>query len=337
MDLGIKNKVAFITGASAGIGLSTAEAFVNEGAKVIICGRNQQKLDDAKKQIKKNTGAEVGSYACDTSKFDQVEKTVNEIVKEYKKIDILINNAGTEALVVTDKSFFFVLELRRDDNDILTGYSAIKKGRILSSKGEHLNGRNTDSESIAMDANNNYFISFESNHRIMMHTEVEGKGIFVPKHPMFRKLSVNKGIEALAIDNENRLIAIPEKPPLGISDVPIFRLQNNKWEIIKYVKIEDNFLVTDAEILPMGLLLILERKFSWTQGFKTRFRLISLDKFDNTEPIIVFTSTANQFDNLEGMTFWKDKKGEMRILTVSDDNFHPLQQSEIREFLLKYE
>ena len=250
---------------------------------------------------------------------------------------LLIKNAGTEALVVTDKSFFFVLELRRDDNDFLTGYSVIKKGRILSSKGEHLNGRNTDSESIAMDANNNYFISFESNHRIMMHTEVEGKGFFVPKHPMFRKLSVNKGIEALAIDNENRLIAIPEKPPSGISDIPIFRLQNNKWEIIKYVKIEDNFQVTDAEILPMGLLLILERKFSWTQGFKTRFRLISLDKFDNTEPIIVFTSTANQFDNLEGMTFWKDKKGEMRILTVSDDNFHPLQQSEIREFLLKYE
>ena len=61
------------------------------------------------------------------------------------------------------------------------------------------------------------------------------------------------------------------------------------------------------------------------------------DRFDNTEPIIVFTSTANQFDNLEGMTFWKDKKGDMRILTVSDDNCHPWQQSEIREFFLKYE
>ena len=278
--------------------------------------------------------ADVKKWKLEQAGFLNIDR--NE--KDYGGFSgLLINNAGTEALVVTDKSFFFVLELRRDDNDNLIGYSVIRKGRILSSKGEHLNGRNTDSESIAMDANNNYYISFESNHRIMMHTEVEGKGIFVPKHPMFRKLSVNKGIEALAIDNENRLIAIPEKPPLGISDIPIFRLQNNKWEIIKYVKIEDNFLVTDAEILPMGLLLILERKFSWTQGFKTRFRLISLDDFDNTEPIIVFTSTANQFDNLEGMTFWKDKKGEMRILTVSDDNFHPLQQSEIREFFLKYE
>ena len=91
MDLGLKDKIAFITGASAGIGLSTAEAFVNEGAKVIICGRNQQKLDEAKKQIKKNTGADVSSYTCDTSKFDQVEKTVNEIVKEYKKIDIALD------------------------------------------------------------------------------------------------------------------------------------------------------------------------------------------------------------------------------------------------------
>ena len=250
---------------------------------------------------------------------------------------LVISNEGTEALVVTDKSFFFVLELRRDENDILTGYSVIRKGRILSSKGEHLNGRNTDSESIVIDENNNYYISFESNHRIMMHAEVGGKGVFVPKHPMFRTLPVNKGIEALAIDADNRLIAIPEKPPSGVSDIPIFRLQNDKWEIIKHIKIKDNFLITDADFLPQGLLLVLERNFSWTQGFKTRFRLISLDNFDNKKPITVFTSTANQFDNLEGMALWKDKKGKMRILTVSDDNFHPLQRSEIREFVLKYE
>ena len=250
---------------------------------------------------------------------------------------LIIHKQGSEALLVTDKSFYFVLELLRNEDDNLTGFSISKKGRILSSKGEKLTGRNTDSESIVIDANNNYFISFESNHRIMMHAEVGGKGSFVPKHPLFRKLYVNKGIETLAIDNDNRLIAIPEKPPSGISNIPIFRLQNNKWEIIKYIEIKDSFLVTDAVVLPQGLLLILERKFSWTQGFKTRFRLISLDKFDNTEPITVFTSTANQFDNLEGMTLWKDKKGAVRILTVSDDNFHPLQQSELREFFLKYE
>jgi hypothetical protein len=249
---------------------------------------------------------------------------------------LVIQNEGSQALLVTDKSFFFVLELRRDQDDILTGYSVIRRGQILSSKGEKLSKRNTDSESITIDGDNNYYISFESNHRIMLHKDIDEAGVFVPKHSSFKNLYVNKGIEALAVDNDNRLVAIPEKPPMGMSDIPIFRLQNNKWEIIKYIKIKDDFMVTDADILPHGLLLILERRFSWTQGFKTRFRLISLDKFDTTEPITVFTSTANQFDNLEGMTLWKDKKGEMRILTVSDDNFHPLQQSEIREFFLKY-
>jgi len=278
--------------------------------------------------------ADVKSWTLEQVGFLNIDR--NE--KNYGGFSgLVIQDEGSEALILTDKSFFFVLKLQRNDDDNLMGYSLIRKGRILSSKGEHLNGRNTDSESIVIGENNNYYISFESNHRIMMHAEVEGKGVFIPKHPMFRKLSVNKGIEALAIDNEDRLVAIPEKPPLGISDIPIFRLQNNKWEIIKYLKIMDDFLVTDAEFLPDGLLLILERKFSWTQGFKTRFRLISLNNFDNRKPITVFTSTANQFDNLEGMALWKDKKGAIRILTVSDDNFHPLQQSEIREFFLKYE
>ena len=94
MDLGLKNKVAFITGASSGIGLSTAEEFAKEGAKVIICGRNGQKLEEAKKQIKEVTGVEVDAFACDTSNFEQVEKTIHEIEKSYNKIDILVNNAG---------------------------------------------------------------------------------------------------------------------------------------------------------------------------------------------------------------------------------------------------
>jgi len=44
MDLGLKNKVTFITGSSSGIGLATAKQFAHEGSKVIICGRNEDKL-----------------------------------------------------------------------------------------------------------------------------------------------------------------------------------------------------------------------------------------------------------------------------------------------------
>ena len=94
MDLGLKDKIAFITGASSGIGLATAELFAKEGAKVIICGRNQSNLEKAKVEIKKITNTDVDYFSCDTSKFDQVEPVVKKITDKYERIDILINNAG---------------------------------------------------------------------------------------------------------------------------------------------------------------------------------------------------------------------------------------------------
>ena len=104
-----------------------------------------------------------------------------------------------------------------------------------------------------------------------------------------------------------------------------------------HLEINNDFLVTGAEFISENKLLLLERKFSWTNGFRSRFRLLSLDFFGNNEPKIIFTSNPNQFDNLEGLAIWNDVKGNKRVITVSDDNFHPLQRSELVEFILKFE
>ena len=93
MDLGLKNKVTFITGSSSGIGLATAKQFAHEGSKVIICGRNEEKLINAKKEILEITSSDVDYHICDTSKSEQVEKTVSKILSKHQKIDILVNNA----------------------------------------------------------------------------------------------------------------------------------------------------------------------------------------------------------------------------------------------------
>ena len=250
---------------------------------------------------------------------------------------IEISNDGLEILMITDKSFFFKLNLLRDQNQNLKNFSIIRDGRLLSSKGEFLDKRNTDSESIVRDSNGFYFISFESNNRVMKHENIDGKAKFLEKHSDFKKLGSNKGIEALAIDKHNRLVAIPEKPPKGKSLLPIYRYEKDNWSLIKEIKINNDFLVTGAEFISDDKLLLLERKFSWTNGFKSRFRLLSLGFFGNTEPKIIFTSNPNQFDNLEGLAIWNDIKGNKRVITVSDDNFHPLQRSEIVEFILKFE
>jgi NADP-dependent 3-hydroxy acid dehydrogenase YdfG len=89
----LKNKVVLITGGGSGIGLACARLFARDGAKVAITGRDQAKLDKAKKEIK--PAEHVLPVACDVTDIKQVERVVAEVEKRLGPIDILVNNAGT--------------------------------------------------------------------------------------------------------------------------------------------------------------------------------------------------------------------------------------------------
>ena len=86
----IKNKIALVTGAGKGIGKASAIALAEAGADLIILSRTKSDLDKVKKQIVK-LKRNCQSYVCDVSNYDEVKS----VFKEIKKIDILINNAGT--------------------------------------------------------------------------------------------------------------------------------------------------------------------------------------------------------------------------------------------------
>ncbi|HVP00622.1 MAG TPA: SDR family oxidoreductase [Bryobacteraceae bacterium] len=87
----LKDKVAIVTGASRGIGRSIAEVFVREGARVVICGRKQETLDEVAKEI----GPAVRPVACHVGKSADLEAMVAATMKEFGRIDILVNNAAT--------------------------------------------------------------------------------------------------------------------------------------------------------------------------------------------------------------------------------------------------
>ena len=93
MDLGLKGKVAVITGGSDGIGRATAVLLAREGAKVAICARGQEKLDDTAAQIRKD-GGEVLAVRADVTSDADINRLFDEVVKKYGGVDLLLNNAG---------------------------------------------------------------------------------------------------------------------------------------------------------------------------------------------------------------------------------------------------
>ena len=93
MDLGIKGRRAIVTGGSSGIGYETARLFLEEGVRVLITGRNADKLAKARDALAK--GGEVHALAADMSNEADVKRVVDTATEKLGGVDILINNAGT--------------------------------------------------------------------------------------------------------------------------------------------------------------------------------------------------------------------------------------------------
>ena len=83
---------AFITGATSGIGKATAEIFAKNNIRLVLCGRNADRLEGLRKELSKLT--EVTSLQFDVSNRIAVENAIKSLPENFKTIDILINNAG---------------------------------------------------------------------------------------------------------------------------------------------------------------------------------------------------------------------------------------------------
>jgi 3-hydroxy acid dehydrogenase/malonic semialdehyde reductase len=89
--------LVFITGATSGIGKSTARIFAQHGSDLIITGRRQERLTALKQQLEAEYKIKVSDLCFDIRELSGVEKAINSLSDENKKIDILVNNAGLAA------------------------------------------------------------------------------------------------------------------------------------------------------------------------------------------------------------------------------------------------
>ncbi len=96
----LTNKVALITGGSSGIGLATAKVFAEEGAEVIITGRNQESLDKAVGELEHR----VTGMVSDTAQLADIEKLAAELRSQGKQVDVLFLNAGIAKLAPIEQT-----------------------------------------------------------------------------------------------------------------------------------------------------------------------------------------------------------------------------------------
>ena len=96
MELGLKGKVAVITGGTQGIGKATAQKLAAEGASVVIVARGQEGLDAVAAEIR-GAGGKVATVSADVSKPEDCDRVIAEALKAFGGVDILVNNAGTSA------------------------------------------------------------------------------------------------------------------------------------------------------------------------------------------------------------------------------------------------
>jgi gluconate 5-dehydrogenase len=89
----LKGRTVLISGSGSGIGFALAEGLAGAGAKIILNGRNESKLDDAEKKLLKS-GAEVSKLVFDVTRSDEVKTAIKNYENNEGPIDILINNAG---------------------------------------------------------------------------------------------------------------------------------------------------------------------------------------------------------------------------------------------------
>ncbi len=94
MDLGLRDKVAIITGGSDGIGKAAALSMAQEGASVVIVARRQEVLDQAEREILTATEGQVMSISADVTDPGTAKSLVESTLNKYGRLDILVNNAG---------------------------------------------------------------------------------------------------------------------------------------------------------------------------------------------------------------------------------------------------
>jgi 3-oxoacyl-[acyl-carrier protein] reductase len=127
MEVRLDGHTAIITGASKGLGLAMAKEIAASGANVAILARNRDSLAEAQAIASEGASGRVEVFSCDVAKADDISRTFEAVVKTFRHVDILINNAGISRAMPSEQ---ITDELWQEDLDLKL-FAAIRLSRLV--------------------------------------------------------------------------------------------------------------------------------------------------------------------------------------------------------------
>lgn len=205
---------------------------------------------------------------------------------------------------------------------------------VMDSKGTIRHDAHRDTEGLAIPSKKGpFYVSFEGRHQVFAYPAAGKRGTGLMRHDDFLKMERNGSLEALAIDEKNRLYTLAETPTAAWTDLPVYRFERGQWSHVFTIPARNGFRPVGADFGPDGRFYLLERKFNGL-GFRTRVRAFDVSETAIFGEETLLVTTTGTHDNLEGLAVWQDEFGQMRLTMVSDDNFLFYQKTEIVEYRL---
>jgi len=241
---------------------------------------------------------------------------------------------GRDIIVLSDRGAYTTGQITRDETGRIASIAAEPVRPLQGADGKPLKPGFSDSEGIALAADGSVYISFEGRARVLFYPKLGGPAKNLPSPADFKAMQENSALEALAIDAKGTLYTLPERSGGQHKPFFVYRFKAGKWDKRLQIAREDGFLPVGADFGPDGKFYLLERDFRGLAGFSSRLRSFSLGPkgFDKGKTLL--ETPVGLYDNLEGVSIWRDAAGHLTATMVSDDNFKFFLRSQIVEYQL---
>ncbi|MDU9006152.1 esterase-like activity of phytase family protein [Sedimentitalea todarodis] len=245
---------------------------------------------------------------------------------------IELSEDGQRMAVITDRGRILYANVRRKDG-VIQEINLIRVVSLRAHNGAVLIGRLRDSEGLVVAPDGTVYVSFEGIHRVSRYRQIDRASESLNRPKAFRLLPNNGGFEALAMDDRQRLLALPEQAFDIDGNIPVYRWADDVWTQPFCLPSDGAFLPVGADFGPDGRLYVLERAYN-IFGFRSRVRSWRIADDRAVDERIEIQTRTGTHDNLEGISVWQDTRGRLRLTMVADDNFLFLQRTEFVEYAL---